>query len=370
MNILVLGSLPPVQGGLEVFLEHYCSALVERGHTVRAISGIEGAQTSSRKTIETEDAGYTVLRVDLRGAVSSQDPTRIVKSLSQIKRFASDAPIDVVHIHPGGGEIFFWDVLMRRLKGCPSVVTLHGLELVSGDTGSVQSILDHAHSITAVSHAVANRFAQNHNGMSVTATILNALPPAGPARPYPTALTVLGMGRMVKEKGFVDLVHSLHTVFEQVPDCKVVIAGEGPERAPLQAYVGAYFGSKADQVHFPGWCTPAQMQELIHESSVVAVPSVWDEPFGLVAIEAGRVERPTVVTNSGELPVIVEHGKTGLVVPKNDPNALGNALVHILQNRDQAQIWGQNARRLVEERYDFDSMISSYIDTLRMAAFS
>jgi glycosyltransferase involved in cell wall biosynthesis len=80
-------------------------------------------------------------------------------------------------------------------------------------------------------------------------------------------------------------------------------------------------------------------------ASVVVVPSIWPEPFGLTAIEAMAMRRPVITTTAGALPEIVAHAKTGLVVPPGDIDALRGALTTLLCDRALQQRLGEKGYR-------------------------
>lgn len=80
-------------------------------------------------------------------------------------------------------------------------------------------------------------------------------------------------------------------------------------------------------------------------ATAAVVPSRWQEPLGLVAVEAMAAGTPVVVTRVGALPEVVSHGETGLVVPPNDPAALAAALDELVRNPMQAAAFGAAGRR-------------------------
>lgn len=79
-------------------------------------------------------------------------------------------------------------------------------------------------------------------------------------------------------------------------------------------------------------------------ASIAVVPSVWQEPLGLVAVEAMLAGRPVVASAVGGLREVVQHGATGLVVPPGDPSALASALDDLLDNPGLRQRMGEAGR--------------------------
>jgi glycogen(starch) synthase len=105
---------------------------------------------------------------------------------------------------------------------------------------------------------------------------------------------------------------------------------------------------------------PGAVPELINTASVVVVPSRWDEPFGLVALEAALMARPVVATRAGGLAEVVEHGITGFVIEKDDVVALASAVVHLLEHPGEADRIGSAARRRALERFAWDGCVDEY----------
>ncbi len=78
---------------------------------------------------------------------------------------------------------------------------------------------------------------------------------------------------------------------------------------------------------------------------VQAIPSRWAEPFGLVVADAMMRSTAVVASESGGPAEIVRHGQTGFLVPPGDPDALAEALLHLLRNRELAEQMGAAGHR-------------------------
>lgn len=113
-----------------------------------------------------------------------------------------------------------------------------------------------------------------------------------------------------------------------------------------------------------GWRTGEEMRALYADSYMVAVPSVWEEPFGLVAVEAMATGRPVVASQTGGLQDIVHHGETGLLVPPGDAEALAEALATLLDDPALAARMGAAGRAVVEAEYDWHVIIERYLTPL------
>jgi glycogen(starch) synthase len=98
----------------------------------------------------------------------------------------------------------------------------------------------------------------------------------------------------------------------------------------------------------------------MNSATLALVPSRWREAFGLVALQAMQMARPVVASDMGGLPEVVAHGETGLVVPKEDPAAVAQAVVQLLENRRLAEEMGAAGRRRAEKLFSFDRYVQEY----------
>ena len=200
----------------------------------------------------------------------------------------------------------------------------------------------------AVSYSTAIDRHLEINGVSPRA-IVPLFPTIGAAeRPgaeqQPDARRVLFAGRLVAAKGAAVLIRAARDV-----DATFVIAGEGRDRARLER-LAAQLGI-ADRVRFAGWLDASAMADELAAASIVAVPSVWPEPFGLVGIEALAAGRPVVASATGGTPDWLRDGVTGRSVPPGDAIALARSLNELLADPDRARELAERGRVLVSERF-------------------
>lgn len=132
-------------------------------------------------------------------------------------------------------------------------------------------------------------------------------------------------------------------------DAKVVLAGDGPERATHEALAG----ERGGEVVFPGFLSEQELINHLHASTVVAFPSCErSEAFGLSMLEAHACGRPVVSTRLGTgVEFVNEDGVTGINVPPKDADALAHAINSLLQDRERATLLGQQARERVHRLF-------------------
>jgi glycosyltransferase involved in cell wall biosynthesis len=137
-----------------------------------------------------------------------------------------------------------------------------------------------------------------------------------------TGSTILFVGRLTKLKGVDYLIRAIPKAAQSLgwlPALTVV--GDGPERSGL-AQLAKGLGVQAQ---FTGWLDSEQKQQAMRQADLLAVPSLWPEPFGLVGIEAGRMGMPAVGFAVGGIPDWLIPGQTGEIAPGDPPAVEGLA---------------------------------------------
>lgn len=146
-------------------------------------------------------------------------------------------------------------------------------------------------------------------------------PPSQPHSP----LRVGYVGRLESHKGVHVLLAAIAETAEQLPECVLSIAGEGPQRSELQALAQRL--GVSDRVTFAGHLGD-RLPEFYRELDVLVVPSLptpgWREQFGRVAVEAMASGVPVIASRSGALPDVV--AEAGILVEPGDAQALRSAL--------------------------------------------
>lgn len=147
---------------------------------------------------------------------------------------------------------------------------------------------------------------------------------------------------------------------------RAVIAGDGPARVWLEARCKAE--GLADRVHFAGWQSAGQIETLYARAQVVAFPSTWKEPFGLVGIEAMAHGKPVVAFDVGGVSEWLEHDRTGLCVPRGDVAAFAAALSRLCGDSALAARLGQAGHQRAEAEFRANLHVSRIEAQLEIAA--
>lgn len=161
---------------------------------------------------------------------------------------------------------------------------------------------------------------------------------------------VLFAGRLTWQKGPDLLLEAVPRVLDDVPDAKVVFAGEGDMRPKLEDRA-AKMGLKR-AIRFLGHRSGSELVSLFKSADLVCVPS-RNEPFGIVILEAWSASKPVVATRIGGPAEFVRDDYTGLTV-EADIVPIGNALQSVLRDKERARRMGENGRREAESRFTWD----------------
>jgi len=179
-------------------------------------------------------------------------------------------------------------------------------------------LLDEYAAIVTASRHMRDEFVRN----GAPADRVHAIPlfptiDGGPGDP-PAAFRVLFLGRMTAIKGGDLLIRAVALASEaRGAPIPLTMAGEGPQRAGWER-LAARLGVHA---HFTGWVDDARRAELFRGAALLAVPSVWPEPFGLVGLEAGVFGVPSIAFDVGGIDDWLTDGVNGVLVPADPPAA-------------------------------------------------
>ena len=173
---------------------------------------------------------------------------------------------------------------------------------------------------------------------------------------------LLSIARLGLLKGHDVLLSAFRKVAGREKDIHLLIVGDGSERIRLHAITLA-LGLK-DRVTFLGEVDRERVRALLAGCEFLVLSS-WSEGLPLVALEAMASRRPVVSTHVGGVPELVSHSETGLLVPPGDPDALADAMLYLVQNRDQCRAMGEKGRAFVVDRHDYAKTVDRYLDVYR-----
>ena len=377
MNILfVTGIFPPDRGGPASYVPRMAAALTERGHAVRVIC------LSDR--LDHDDSGYSFRIRRIRRRIFW--PARILFTTLAVWRGALRH--EVVFVHGLGAE----SALATFFAGCPAVYKVVGdyaWERAVGRgwfTGTLDDYQTVAKSpVLRLSDWIRNfplrlahriivpsRYLQRIvSGWRVVSekiqVVYNATPPVSAAPSAAVGLpawsgkTLMTVCRLVPWKG----VDALIRLLPQLPDTRLVIAGDGPIREQLSAL--AERSGAGERVLFLGDVPHREVAGYLQQADAFVLNSTY-EGLPHVVLEAMAAGTPVIATDAGGTGEVVEHNVTGLLVPVGDAAALKSAIGRLWSEPSLGRQLAVEAAARLAAHFDFTTMVDATEAVLGTAA--
>jgi glycosyltransferase involved in cell wall biosynthesis len=171
---------------------------------------------------------------------------------------------------------------------------------------------------------------------------------------------VVFAGRIVTTKGVKTLVEAAREVHAEFRIC-----GDGWQLQAMRRLASRK--RVEDRVSFKGWLDPDGLAQEFADASVVAVPSLWPEPFGIVGIEAFAAGRPVVASATGGIGDWLEDGVSGLLVAPGDAGALAAALSALLDDPQRQQLMGAAGKAMVAARFSAEHHLAAVTEAYAAA---
>lgn len=183
-------------------------------------------------------------------------------------------------------------------------------------------------------------------------------------------LTIACIGRLAPWKGQRHLVDACKLLADRAVPFRCAIAGGAGDRDSLEARMSELgLGSRVSIV---GWKTRPEVARLIDASDVVVAPSVPAdgklEGIPVTLMEAMACGKPVVASRVGGIPELVEHDRTGLLVPPGDPAALADALERLHSSPDLRRTLGRAGREKVLQDFDLRTNAAEVVRRIRAVA--
>ncbi len=295
---------------------------------------------------------------------------QVVFNMAGLARYIWANHIDIIHCTEKPRDAFY-GFLLARATGARCVIHLH-VKVENWISPLTRWVMKRADAIVGVSSFVAqsniamgypaDRTHYVHNGIDISSWDANA--DGNRIRQEfntgPDTILLAAIGRLVYYKGQMELLEAVRKVHQSYSDVRLLIVGEGDElpgsfTQRLKAMVETT--ELRDVVTFTGH--RRDVRELLAACDIFAFPS-FEEPFGMVYLEAMLMKKPVVALDNGGVREIVEHGKTGLLSAPKDIDQLAANIITLIQERDMRIQMGEYGRRRVEEHFSAERMASEF----------
>ena len=322
---------PPGYGGLEQVCAALVDGLVALGQDVTLFGVGSWSGTRARFIATTPE-----LQNDRLGQLLPE-----LAHLARVDQMLTPDSFDVVHDHTTIGP------LMAPQRPLPTVVTVHGSP--TGELGDILGDVDPSVGLVAISHA-QRRLAPDlpwiaavHNGMCVDALPRKVRPGDGP---------VLWLARFSADKGPDLAIRACREA-----GLPLVLAGKCNEVGEQRYFTDVIEPMLGPDVTLVRNADRETTLQLLLEARCLIMPIQWEEPFGMVMVEASATGTPVVALNRGAVPEIVRSGETGLIC--DEPAELPAALLAVAGIDPAACV----AR--VENHFSASQMAAGYLPVYR-----
>jgi glycosyltransferase involved in cell wall biosynthesis len=336
---------------------------------VQVLLLVEGLAARGWRNVLVCPAGSEVARVAAERGVETRHASMRnevdLVSLIALRNAIRNAQADLVHLHTGRAT--WLGGLAARLAGVPAIMTRRMDRPVAPGWRTRLTYERLVERVVAISPAVKACLTDGGVPTARLSVIPSAVDPSRlrPLRSRDEVRQGLGvsgdtavllvLAALVRRKGVDVLLRALAALAKDGLHPSLWIAGEGPERASLEAM--ARDGGLADQVRFLGRRT--DIADLLGACDIVVIPS-RREGLGVTALEAMAAGRAVVASAVGGLAEAVLDRRTGLLVPAENPAALAAALAELLSDASLRDALGRAGPRRVAESFSAEQMVESY----------
>ena len=355
-----------------------------RGHDTRLVHGSLAPFEASLEHLAVE-AGVPTTHIHELGRRIS--PISDVRALAHLLRLVFREAPDVIHTHTakagtlGRVAACLFNITRPRRRRCLVVHTFHGHVLtgyfrpptnvaVRLAERTLARVTDRVVTVSpAQRDDIVTRFRIAAAARTTVVPLgldLDRLARLDPQAPHlrrqfriPERALVVGyVGRFVAIKDLETLVRAFARVAAERPDAVLLLVGDGPLRPEVEALVAAF--SLQKQVHLAGWID--DLAALYATIDICALSSL-NEGTPVALIEAMAAAKAVVATRVGGVADVVDHERTGLLIPPKDPEALADAMLRLAADPAERSRMGAAGREAVVGRFSADRLVDD-IDKL------
>ena len=342
-------------GGRHVFVDSLIEGLGMRGHQVALASMKYHKESYCRLRHDSKQ----ISRVELANTDALFD-RRIFDELRTVVSFLKDFKPDIIHSQsfscPSNRIL---DLVQTKLDlSIPQVSTTHDIYDINklikslAEPESMRSLK----SIVVPSLFILDRIPKLEMYAKVV-LIPHGITPISINNERKESNIVFS-GRLVAEKGLLDLVLAFSNIFHRLPNTQLHIFGDGPLRSYLAKLVVDL--NISQRAIFHGAKSNFEVRGHLTSNSVLVQPSLIPEAFGLSVLEAMSASAGIIVSDKANLPQLIRHGVDGLVYQARDTNTLAMNLLDLANSKLLREKLGKSAQNRAFEEFSFERMIDLY----------
>lgn len=367
MHIVFLSGEYPLwtSGGVGTFIQTFGKALVQKGHHVSVVG--MGKDT---KEVQLEDEGVQIYRLPKNKSKLPNFLYNAMQLNKRLKELHTAQPISIMEAAEGGLAF------LSTKHPAKKIIRLHGghhffseaeNRKINWRKGWLEKrSFGKADGFIAISEYVKNHTATylSYHGRPVKIINLPLDTRKTIPKVEPNTNHILFAGTICEKKGVRQLIEGFQMVRERYPQKQLDLFGREwfyPDGTSYtvklkETYEAHYF----ENVHFHGSVPRETLDEKYAAADFCVFPSHM-ETQGLVSIEAMLLQKPVIFSKYGPGPETVEDQETGLLCDVYDPKDIAEKMIWCIEHPEEAAQLGENARRVVVEKYDSDKIVDKNI---------
>ena len=386
MRILLVNKFHYLRGGSEKYYFELAKLLKDHGHTVAFFS------MKNENNIKTGDREYFVDEIDMNTG-SKFEALNVIyskKNKALMEKALEEFKPDIVHINNFQRQLSASIIDAVKEKNIPLIMTAHDLNsicpasimlyngevcedcITKGYTSCIKkkciknsmlkSVLGYIekkyydlHKIFCKVDCIISPSEFNKNQLLKgklkcnDITVIHNFVNETKKTDYTLGDCAFYFGRLSKEKGILNLIEAINNI----PGARLIIAGDGPERENIQAYIKEH--KLENWITLLGYLNQNDIRENIRKCRFVTVPSIWYENCPYSILETMEIGKPIIGSKIGGIPELIQDGINGFTYEHNDVTKLTNILMKLFGNDETVKQFSKNSKQIFIQNYSAEA---------------
>lgn len=386
MRILLVNKFHYLRGGSEKYYFELAKLLKDHGHTVAFFS------MKNENNIKTGDREYFVDEIDMNTG-SKFEALNVIyskKNKALMEKALEEFKPDIVHINNFQRQLSASIIDAVKEKNIPLIMTAHDLNsicpasimlyngevcedcITKGYTSCIKkkciknsmlkSVLGYIekkyydlHKIFCKVDCIISPSEFNKNQLLKgklkcnDITVIHNFVNETKKTDYTLGDGAFYFGRLSKEKGILNLIEAINNI----PGARLIIAGDGPERENIQAYIKEH--KLENRITLLGYLNQNDIRENIRKCRFVTVPSIWYENCPYSILETMEIGKPIIGSKIGGIPELIQDGINGFTYEHNDVTKLTNILMKLFGNDETVKQFSKNSKQIFIQNYSAEA---------------
>lgn len=386
MRILLVNKFHYLRGGSEKYYFELAKLLKSHGHTVAFFS------MKNENNIKTGDREYFVDEIDMNTG-SKFEALNVIyskKNKALMEKALEEFKPDIVHINNFQRQLSASIIDAVKEKNIPLIMTAHDLNpicpasimlyngevcedcITKGYTSCIKKKCIKNSMLKSVLGYIEKKYYDLHkmfckinciispsefnknqllkgklkcNDITVIHNFVNETKKTD----YTLGDCAFYFGRLSREKGILNLVEAINNI----PGARLIIAGDGPERENIQAYIKEH--KLENRITLLGYLNQNDIRENIRKCRFVTVPSIWYENCPYSILETMEIGKPIIGSKIGGIPELIQDGINGFTYEHNDVTELTNILMKMFGNDETVKQFSKNSKQIFIQNYSAET---------------